>query len=347
MQLSFCDWTYPELELEAAPKGFVHQLVDNYSEDGMKFGTNDVAVFQHMMVVHNHYCTPGPLVKSQIISGSGQFLDIIVMSSGRNGRFTPPGNGMSIPFGLQNVMLGNFTNTLPHYLEFTGDSELNMHHAALSHEHLRELAELYPDRLESVCRYIEDINRDVIMGGYSTNRSVSSIGEGFGKFAPYSPQQLNCLYAIFGPHILGNSTGEFVTDNLITYLSTLFPGKYQPKSLKKIPYSDTLRRKIYIAREIIDANIQKPLSLIKLALEIGTNENYLKTGFRHEFGLTVFGYLFERRMLVARQMLLDTSLPIEQIASIVGYTDPVGFYTPFRKRFGLTPTQFRANKFKL
>lgn len=346
MQLSFCDWTYPELELEAAPKGFVHQLVDNYSEDGMKFGTNDVAVFQHMMVVHNHYSTADPLVKSQIISGSGQFLDIMVMSGGRNGLFTPPGNGFSIPFGLQNVMLGNFTNTLPHYLEFSGDSELNMYHAALSHEHLKELAELYPDRLESVCRYIEDMNRDVIMGGYSTGSSSSFFGDGVCKFDPASPQQLNCLYAIFGPHILGNSTGEFVTDNLITYLSTLFPGKYQPKSLKKIPYSYALRQKIYLAREIIDANIQRPLSLRRLALEVGTNENYLKTGFRYEFGITVFGYLFERRMLVARQLLLDTSLAIEQIARIVGYTDPAGFYLPFRKRFGLTPTQFRATRFK-
>lgn len=346
MQLSICDWTYPELELEAAPKGFVHQLVDNYSEDGMKFGTNDVAVFQEMMVVHNHYSTPVPLVKSQIISGSGQFLDIIVMSGGRNGSFTPPGDGVSIPFGLQNVMLGNFTNTLPHYLEFSGDSELNMHHAALSHEHLKALAELYPDRLETVCRHIEDLNRDVIMGGYSTGGGTSFIGAGSGNFDPASPLQLNCLYAIFGPHILGNSTGEFVTDNLITYLSTLFPGKYQPKSLKKIPYSDTLRRKIHLAREIIDTNIQKPLSLRKLALEVGTNENYLKTGFRYEFGITVFGYLFERRMLVARQLLLDTTFPIEQIARIVGYTDPAGFYLPFRKRFGLTPTQFRASKFK-
>ncbi|MCM1311028.1 MAG: helix-turn-helix transcriptional regulator [Bacteroides sp.] len=85
----------------------------------------------------------------------------------------------------------------------------------------------------------------------------------------------------------------------------------------------------------------------KLALEVGTNENYLKTGFRYEFGLTVYGYLFERRMLAARQLLLDTSLPIGQIARIAGYTDPVGFYQPFRRRFGLTSTQFRATKFHL
>lgn len=347
MQLSFCDWTYPELELEAAPKGFVHQIMGNYSTEGVRFGINDVSVFQHMMVVHNHYNSPDPLVKSQIISGSGQFLDIMVMAGGRNGFFNPPGSNSLIPFGSKNVMIGDFTNMLPHHLEFAGDSELTMFHAALSHDHLMELTEIYPDRLESVCRHVETIDKDVILGGYSDAGSRFSYGGEYGNFDPSSPLQLNCLYAIFGPHILGNSTGEFVTDNFITYLSALFPGKTRPKSLHKIPYSHILRGKIFLAREIIDANIQKPLSLRKLALEVGTNENYLKTGFRHEFGLTVFGYLFERRMLVARQLLLDTTMSIEQIARIIGYSDPIGFYQPFRRRFGLTPTQFRSTKFNL
>lgn len=346
MQLSAYEWKYPRLEIESAPKGFVHQVMDNISPEGVKFGTNDVTVFPHVMVVHNHYSSAVPLVKSQAISNAGQFLDIMIMGGGRNGFFNPPESGLSIPFGSRSLMIGNFTNTRPHHLDFIRDSELTMFHAALSHEHLRALTELYPDRLEAVMRHVENIDRDAILGGYSTDGSHSPIGEGHGKFNPASAIQQNCLSAIFSPHILGNSTGELVTDNLMTYLSGLFPGKHRTKSLNRVPYTTLLRGKIHLAREIIEANIQKPLSLRRLALDIGTNENYLKAGFKYEFGMTVFGYLFERRMLIARQLLADTSLPVEQIARIVGYTDPIGFYSPFRRRFGLTPTQFRMGGFR-
>ena len=85
-------------------------------------------------------------------------------------------------------------------------------------------------------------------------------------------------------------------------------------------------------------------SLHELAVMVGTNECTLKKAFKHEFGTTIFQYLFDYRMELAAYYLLDTNLPIADIGMRLGYDYQSHFCTAFKRKFGVSPIAFRLRR---
>ncbi|MCC3156194.1 AraC family transcriptional regulator [Hymenobacter sp. 15J16-1T3B] len=99
----------------------------------------------------------------------------------------------------------------------------------------------------------------------------------------------------------------------------------------------------YGIRHYLDEHYANPPSLLELARLFGTNDFKLKKGFRQLFGTTVFGYVAERRLTVAQQLLSLTDQPVQEIAESVGFANPAHFATAFRKKFGVAPSQVRRD----
>lgn len=95
------------------------------------------------------------------------------------------------------------------------------------------------------------------------------------------------------------------------------------------------------ASKILQENYFNPPTLHELALMIGTNECDLKSSFKKHFGTTVFGYLFDLRMNLAKQYLTDTNKTIQEIATLVGYEHQTHFATAFKRKYGKTPSECR------
>ena len=81
--------------------------------------------------------------------------------------------------------------------------------------------------------------------------------------------------------------------------------------------------------------------LKELAMQVGTNTKRLNEAFRHCAGTTVFEYLREERMKEARRLLQNTTMPINEIAAMVGYKSSANFATAFKERFGVSPSHVR------
>jgi AraC family transcriptional activator of pyochelin receptor len=103
------------------------------------------------------------------------------------------------------------------------------------------------------------------------------------------------------------------------------------------------KEKIIAVRDLINERLTQPPSLSQIARSVGLNEYKLKRGFKEMFNNTVFGYLLEQRLLMARQYLLDTRKTAAEISFELGYTTPQHFNNVFKKRFGLTPAAVRKN----
>ena len=58
---------------------------------------------------------------------------------------------------------------------------------------------------------------------------------------------------------------------------------------------------------------------------------------------SIAAYITERRMSVARDLLLSTALNISQISQASGYDDPSYFTRVFRQETGMPPRQYRAH----
>lgn len=95
------------------------------------------------------------------------------------------------------------------------------------------------------------------------------------------------------------------------------------------------------AREYIMNNLEAPPGLSELAKIVGINEYKLKRGFKETFGTTVFGYLSDARLEIAKNNLLETKKTIGEIAAELGYSSVQHFSNAFKKKFGLSPSRLR------
>ncbi|TKG91993.1 AraC family transcriptional regulator [Puteibacter caeruleilacunae] len=101
--------------------------------------------------------------------------------------------------------------------------------------------------------------------------------------------------------------------------------------------------KIYEAKQILLSDLNCPPSIKELSLQVGINDKKLKYGFKEVFNQTVYGCLYDYRMEQARKLLFDTDKTIFEVANECGYDYASHFTTAFKRKFGLTPRQFKNN----
>ncbi len=101
------------------------------------------------------------------------------------------------------------------------------------------------------------------------------------------------------------------------------------------------RDQINKARNIIEHTYQDPPGIHKLSQQVGMCETLLKAGFKSVFGTTVFHYLFNYRMDLARSFLKDRSLNISGISELLGYKNLSHFTKAFKRKFDMSPLEYR------
>lgn len=95
-------------------------------------------------------------------------------------------------------------------------------------------------------------------------------------------------------------------------------------------------------RTYIRSHIQDPtLGLKEAAAAAFLSPNYLTHLLRKETGKPFSQLVLDRRMQLARTLLLNSQLPIGQVAHACGFADEAYFSRCFRKEHGLAPGQFR------
>lgn len=95
------------------------------------------------------------------------------------------------------------------------------------------------------------------------------------------------------------------------------------------------------AQHYLLRNLMHTPTLQEVARQAGTHEKRLSLVFRELLGQSVFGYLREQRLALAKRLLGGSSLSILEIADEVGFAKPTNFATAFREHAGMTPTQYR------
>ena len=99
--------------------------------------------------------------------------------------------------------------------------------------------------------------------------------------------------------------------------------------------------KVRIQKEIED-NISNPqLSLTLLSDKMGLSLGYLSNLFKKLIGVTFQEYVLTERMERAKIILLSTDMKNYEIAEAVGFEDPNYFSTAFKKKYGMSPNQYK------
>ena len=111
---------------------------------------------------------------------------------------------------------------------------------------------------------------------------------------------------------------------------------------KRKATADRRRSLFEEAATIIEREYAQALNLDDLARRVATSRRQLQRSFAEAGETTFRTYLQKVRMRRAAELLSDDSMPVNQIASSVGYRQPAQFAKAFRRHHGKPPTAFRA-----
>lgn len=134
---------------------------------------------------------------------------------------------------------------------------------------------------------------------------------------------------------------DSLADALFSHLLRFYTHK-APSSLparRPARLGNTLLRKI---EAFVDEHLGEAVVLQDLAALAGVSEGHLTRGFREATGLTPHQFVIWRRLDRAQGLLGDLDLTLQQVAQRVGFASASHLGEAFRRRFGVTPGQYRA-----
>jgi len=94
-------------------------------------------------------------------------------------------------------------------------------------------------------------------------------------------------------------------------------------------------------KAFLDVNYLSKLTLEGISRRFMLNQFKLKSGFKSEFGITVFGYIHQLRLEHAYKMLRDGGYSVQEMAFIVGYESDSAFIRAFKLYFNCLPGKIK------
>lgn len=93
--------------------------------------------------------------------------------------------------------------------------------------------------------------------------------------------------------------------------------------------------------QYIDENYTKDLTLTELAARYHFSPSYFSTLFKKQAGNTLTKYITAKRIALAKILLDDGKVSIQDIVERIGYNDYFQFIKIFKREVGVTPGQYR------
>ncbi|WP_165231005.1 AlkA N-terminal domain-containing protein [Aquisphaera insulae] len=107
---------------------------------------------------------------------------------------------------------------------------------------------------------------------------------------------------------------------------------------------DSTARIARLAADRIDAGaLNDDGTLPELAAELGISPRQLRRAIRKEFGVTAVALAQTRRLLLAKQLLTETDLPLIRVASASGFSSVRRFNALFLSHYGMAPSRLRKD----
>lgn len=131
---------------------------------------------------------------------------------------------------------------------------------------------------------------------------------------------------------------NFILMTLIGYLSSYAPAEYEISSIRM-----TRSEQIPKILNYINDNY-RTVTLESLAKHFHYTVPYVSKLIRSSTGMTFTSILRETKFDICRSMLINSDLKIYQIAEIAGFQNTDHFNRTFKKRTGLTPSDFKKSR---
>lgn len=118
---------------------------------------------------------------------------------------------------------------------------------------------------------------------------------------------------------------------------------YNVEEIKQINHDNEGTDAIIIEKvtEYIDKNLKEDLSLTVLAELVFYNPAYLSRKFKQVIGVNLKEYILNKRIELAKKLLLNNNLFIKDVATECGFSNATQFGIVFMKKTGVSPSAYR------
>ena len=96
-------------------------------------------------------------------------------------------------------------------------------------------------------------------------------------------------------------------------------------------------------KKILDYNFSRDISIREVADTMHLDAAYLTRKFTEKYKVAPKEYLIDKRIALAMRLLVETDADMTEIATSVGYADPLYFSRIFKKRRGVCPCAYRTS----
>jgi AraC family transcriptional regulator len=140
--------------------------------------------------------------------------------------------------------------------------------------------------------------------------------------------------------------GRLYVESLVNALAVHLLRYYSTDSLiPDLQFGGLPAHKLRRVTDFIEANLERDLTLTEIAEAIDLSQYHFARAFKQTTGHTPIQYLMQRRVEAAKQLLVESDLPIAEIALRTGFKNQSHFTTLFRKSTALTPRGYRNQQY--
>lgn len=100
-------------------------------------------------------------------------------------------------------------------------------------------------------------------------------------------------------------------------------------------------RRVQIVRVLLEGSFQRKLGLREMGQEVNLSPWRLAHLFKAETGMSPQRYLTLVRLQRAKDQLVNSFLPVQEIGVAVGIPNPSHFTRSFKAAYGMTPVEYR------
>jgi len=279
-----------------------YHINKSYIRDPLRFG--DIYLYQ----IGRLFCNSDTVVDTHI------HIDLFELTVVTGGRGVVTTNGVSVP-----VERGDIYLSLPceaHKIVSDAEKPLKYDFLAFNCK-----AEGFHQELEHIIQNYYSANTRV----FHDERVRTLIGNAIAEFNQKSSYSEEILTAIF----------QQILIYVIRDFQEVIPERYSDK----VTHAEAF---CYKLMNYIDTHIHSLKRLEDLADIMDYSYGYLSTLFKKTTSNTLSNYYHEKKLEVARLLILENKYKIIEIAELLNYTSVYTFSKAFTNRFGVSPRNYRT-----
>ena len=144
----------------------------------------------------------------------------------------------------------------------------------------------------------------------------------------------------------GKEDDLFVRSRSYNMLCNFF-GKLMNRDDTEMIQSGAYYDQIVHAEMMILKDLKNPPKLDLIAKEVNMSVSSLMRKFKIIYGKGIYEYYVEKKMKIARHMILEKKLPVKEMARLLGYNQPSAFIETFSRQHGYSPGSLKmlSNQF--